>query len=83
MISNWRVYMNRLTIDNKKYVLLKESEYESLIECAPPVLPAADSAGNRPAAPFMKATIARTLVRDRKRAGLLQKELADAAGIRV
>jgi transcriptional regulator with XRE-family HTH domain len=36
-----------------------------------------------PAIPFAEAAIARNLVRDRKAVGMSQKELADAAGIRV
>ncbi|MDB5357354.1 MAG: hypothetical protein JWN24_3807 [Phycisphaerales bacterium] len=42
-----------------------------------------DAYGNRPAVAFAEATIARSIVRDREAVRLSQKELAEAAGIRV
>jgi DNA-binding XRE family transcriptional regulator len=41
-----------------------------------PSLPEADSNGDRPALPFMRAIIARGIIRDRAAAGLSQAELA-------
>ena len=57
-------------------------------ECKRPIkgvpdLPPADGAGNRPAIAFAEAAMARNIVRDREAVGLSQKELAEAAGIRV
>ena len=75
--------MNTAVIDKKKYVLVPAAEYKRLIAGLPPELPPADKEGNRPALAFMEANIARAIVRDRKKAGLSQRELADAAGIRV
>ena len=43
----------------------------------------ADTDGNMPAVAFAEAAIARNIVRDREAVGLSQKELAEAAGIRV
>ena len=70
-------------IDRKKYVLVPAAEYLKLVANAPPELPDADKDGNRPAIAFMEATIARSIVRNRKKVGLSQRELADRAGIRV
>lgn len=44
-------------------------------------VPAADANGDRPALPFMRAVIARGIIRDRVAAGLSQAELARRAGI--
>jgi DNA-binding XRE family transcriptional regulator len=74
--------MNTITIDKKKYVLLAEAEYTRLVKGVPE-LPAADSKGNMPALAFAEAAIAGNIVRDRKAVGMSQKELAQAAGIRV
>ncbi len=38
--------------------------------------------GNRPAMEYARASLARKLIRDRRRAGLTQAELASRAGIR-
>ena len=70
-------------LDRKKFVLVPAAEYRKLIANGPPEVPKADKQGNRPALAFMEATIARSIVRDRTKVGLSQRELADAAGIRV
>ena len=75
--------MNTAIIDNEKFVLVPAAEYRRLTAGLPPELPEADKEGNRPALAFMEATIARSIVRDRKKVGLSQRELADAAGISV
>jgi len=41
-----------------------------------------DSKGYRPALPFIDASIARDIIRERRAAGLSQQQLADAAGLR-
>ncbi|HEX4053445.1 MAG TPA: helix-turn-helix transcriptional regulator [Tepidisphaeraceae bacterium] len=45
--------------------------------------PQPDANGNLDAIAFTRASIARGLVRDRQKVGMTQKQLADAAGIRV
>ena len=74
--------MTTLVIDKKKYVVIPETDYRKLTN-RQPQLPPVDEQGNRPALAFMDATIARSIVRDRKKVGLSQRELAEAAGIRV
>jgi DNA-binding XRE family transcriptional regulator len=75
--------MDTAVIGKKKYVLVPAAEYRRLTSGEPPPLPPADEDGNRPAIAFAQATIARSIVRDRKKVGLTQRQLADAAGIRV
>jgi DNA-binding XRE family transcriptional regulator len=74
--------MNTIVIDKKKYVLIPEAQYKRLVSGVPE-FPAADAAGNMPAVAFAEAAIARNIVRDREAVGMSQKELAEAAGIRV
>jgi len=45
-------------------------------------LPRPNAAGNVPAVAFARATLARKLIRDRRRVGLTQAELARRANIR-
>jgi ribosome-binding protein aMBF1 (putative translation factor) len=73
--------MNTISIDRKKFVLVPVAEYKRLISGVP-ALPPKDAAGNYPALAAMDATIARSIVRDRESAGLTQKSLALAAGMR-
>jgi DNA-binding XRE family transcriptional regulator len=54
-------------------------------ELAPPALPPlppADADGNRPAVEYGRASIARSIIRDRAQLGLSQAELARRAGLR-
>lgn len=78
---------NVIQLDGKEYVVLPREEYERLRGLARvaelPPLPRADRRGNYPAVAYARASIARTVVRDRVRAGLTQRELARLAGIRV
>ena len=74
--------LNTITIDKKKYVVIPEEECK-LMMAGPPPLPDKLSDGNYPALPAIEASIARGIVRDRQTMGLSQKELAQAAGIRV
>ena len=71
-----------LTLDGRRYVLVPEDEYARLTG-GTPQLPPADAAGNRPAVAFARATIGRSIVRDRERVGMTGAELATAAGIAV
>lgn len=80
--------MSRLpvvNIEGKRYVLVPEADYGKLLQMSRdrlPPLPPADGDGYRPALPFIDASIARDIVRERRAAGLSQQQLADAAGIR-
>lgn len=71
----------------KAYVVIERAEYERLATLAKamelPPLPDADAKGNFPAKEYLRASIARDIIRDRARAGLSQRELANLAGIRV
>jgi DNA-binding XRE family transcriptional regulator len=76
-----------LRLQGKSYVLLEKAEYERLTTLAKaadlPPLPKPDRRGNCPAVEFGCATIARGIIRDRVKAGLSQKDLAELAGIRA
>src|SRR5438105_13740264 len=73
--------------NGREYVILPRSDYDRLRQCAeeaePPPLPKPDAKGNYPALEYLRASIARDIVRDRLAAGLTQKELAQLAGVRV
>jgi DNA-binding XRE family transcriptional regulator len=73
------------TINGKRMVVLEEGEYRRLKQKADewePLLPEPDAQGNYPAREYMLASIARSIIRHRRRAGLTQVELARRAGIR-
>lgn len=67
-----------VVLEGKRFVILPESDYARLAAGSPgqalPPLPAVAS---------MREILARDIVRDRKRAGWSQAELARRAGIRV
>jgi DNA-binding XRE family transcriptional regulator len=71
-----------VTRNGKRFVLVPVEEYERLTDQALPPLPPADKDGNCNAIEFARATIARTLIRDRRAAGLSQQQLAKQAGVR-
>jgi DNA-binding XRE family transcriptional regulator len=78
-----------LTIDGKRFVVVPENEYERMRELAReladsggPPLPEPDAKGNVPAGEYARASLARKLIRDRRRAGLTQADLARRSGIR-
>ncbi len=48
-----------------------------------PPLPEPDENGNCPAVEYVRVSIARDIIKDRVKAGLSQRELAERAGIRV
>lgn len=78
-----------LQIKGERFVIVPESEYERMRQLTvdlatgdgPPLLKP-DAKGNVPAVDYARASLARKLIRDRRRAGLTQVELARFAGIR-
>lgn len=78
---------NVVELDGREYVILERAEYERLTGLARvgamPPLPEADENGNFPAVEYARASIARSIIRERTEAGLTQRELARLAGVRV
>src|SRR5437773_12257223 len=75
-----------LDIRGKKFVLIPESEYRRLTKRPTPAIPAMPTLspdGTYPAAPAMRALMARKIIAARKAVGLSQAALAREAGIRV
>ena len=67
-------------------VRLEETEFDRLLRQADewePALPEPDADGNYPAVEFAFASLAIEIIRDRRRLGLTQAELARRAGIRL
>lgn len=68
-------------------MLLEREQYERLTTLSKaadlPPLPAPDEQGNYPAVEYARASIARSIIRDRVKAGLSQRERAKRAGVRV
>ena len=80
-----QVSAKRHTVDGQRMVTLTESEYEHLLRKADlwePLLPEPNAQGNYPAKEYMVASLARKIIRHRRRLGLTQVELAQRAGIR-
>lgn len=75
-----------LTINGKAYVIMERNEYEALKnrneETSLPEFPKRGKHGY-PAAAYLRVSIAREIIQDRRKARLTQKELANLAGIRV
>ncbi len=72
-----------VTRNGERFVLVPVEEYRRWVdEDGLPPFPPADADGNRDAILFMRASIARTLIRDRRAAGLSQQQLAKLAGVR-
>lgn len=79
-------------VKGKRFVMVEEAEFRRLKRLAKqaeaasdaglPQLPPADEAGNRPAVEFARASIARSIIQERRTAGLSQQELARRAGVR-
>jgi len=73
-----------LQLDGKVYVVLERDVYERLATLAKmPPMPEPDDEGNYPAVEYARASIARSIMQDRIKAGLSQRELAELAGIRA
>ena len=78
-------HARRVIVKGKRMVMLEEAEFERLLQKADewePLLPAPLSDGNYPALEYMRASLARKIIRDRRRLGLTQADLARRAGIR-
>lgn len=85
--------MPRQTIERngKRFVLVEADELRRLQRLARmatmdesglPPLPPADDEGNRPAVAYARASIARSIIQERRELGLSQEELARLAGVR-
>lgn len=76
-----------ITLGGKAYVILPRERYRRLATLAKaanlPPLPKPDEVGNYPAVDYARASIARSIIKDRARLGLTQRELAERAGIRL
>ena len=84
--------LQRIEVAGQWFVLLPEGEFDRLCsragEAVPladenlPPLPKPDKQGNFPALEYARISLARDIIRDRRAAGLTQKELADLVGTR-
>lgn len=82
---NCRAAPSRRIINGKRLVLLDENEYDRLLSKADewePLLPEPLPNGNFPALEYARVSLALKIIRDRRRLGLTQVELARRAGIR-
>jgi DNA-binding XRE family transcriptional regulator len=81
------MHVQTLTVARKKFALVPLEDYKQLLkgvkpdESGLPPLPKPLPGGNYPAHAFMRASIARDIIKGRKKAGLSQAELARRAGI--
>ncbi len=86
------IRLQRIEVAGQRFVLLPEGEYERLCarasETVPlmdeglPALPKPDANGNYPAIEYVRVSLARDIIRDRRAAGLTQQELAKRARTR-
>jgi ribosome-binding protein aMBF1 (putative translation factor) len=83
--------LQTVNVKGKRFVMLPEAEYRRLERLAVraerdadelPAMPKPDAEGNYPALEYIKASIARDIIRERKALGLTQAELAERAGLR-
>ncbi len=75
----------RAVVKGERVVILPEVEFDRLLAKADewePLLPEPDAEGNYPALEYSRVSLARKIIRDRRRLGLSQAELARRAGIR-
>jgi DNA-binding XRE family transcriptional regulator len=73
-----------VTIAGKQVVVLEMDDYQRLAQRADlwePPMPERDADGNYPALEAMAVSLARDILRSRRRLGLSQAELAQRAGI--
>lgn len=83
--------MVRMIVEKgKEYMLVPRAEYEELranraksLEPDLPSFPAKLPDGNYPALEYLAASLARDIIRSRRKLGLSQAELARRAGVRV
>jgi DNA-binding XRE family transcriptional regulator len=72
-----------ITLAGQRFVIVPEMEFRRLSrESGELPLPRRDVRGNYPAAEALQVSIARSILRERRAAGLTQVELAKRAGIR-
>ena len=80
-----------VTVKGKRFVMVPETEWRKVQRLAAgaktssaalPKLPAPDRSGNYPALEYIRASIARDVVRERRALGLTQQALAELAGVR-
>jgi ribosome-binding protein aMBF1 (putative translation factor) len=77
-----------IEVEGKRCVVIEEAELRRLerkagkTELALPPLPPADAKGNRPALDYIRASIARDIIKERQALGLTQEQLATLAGLR-
>jgi len=79
-----------IVVKGESFVLVPQREYQQMCDLTQellagdgPPLPKPDAKGNMPAVAYMRAGLARRLLRSRRQAGLTQVELARRAGVRV
>jgi len=85
------MFLQTIEVEGRRFVLVEESQFRRLKRLvqarrkagALPPLPEADEDGNRPALEYVRATIARDIIRERKALGLTQEQLARRAGLRA
>jgi ribosome-binding protein aMBF1 (putative translation factor) len=72
-----------INIKGERYVIIPEAEYRGFVgnSAELPPLPEPESDGTVDALAYSRASIARDIIRDRRRLGLSQAELARRAGI--
>lgn len=75
----------RKVVKGRRMVMLEEAEFDRLLLKADewePLMPEPDADGNYPALEALRVSLARKIIRDRRRLGLTQADLARRAGIR-
>ncbi len=79
------VAARRVMVKGQPMVMLAERDFDRLLQKADawePLLPERDADGHYPAVAYAQASLARKIIRHRRRLGLTQAELARRAGIR-
>lgn len=79
------VVAQRVVVKGKRMVMVEENEFDRLLLKADewePLLPERLPSGNYPATEYLRVSLARKIIRHRRRLGLTQVELARRAGIR-
>jgi DNA-binding XRE family transcriptional regulator len=77
-----------IKFEGKRCVVIEEAELRRLerkaLKAEPPLppMPPADAKGNRPALDYIRASIARDIIKERRSLGLTQEKLAALAGVR-
>ena len=73
-----------VTLAGQRFVIVPEAAFRQMAGDTKELpLPPRDAQGNYPAAEALQVSIARSIVRGRRKAGLTQVELARRAGIRT